>query len=672
VEYVEGEALVTFTPGQSAPAVSRILANHSLAWSKHYDWFSRQRGKHFGLVRDTRRTTAQLIVELSREPGVESVETNYIRRVSAVIPSDAYFSQLWALQNTGQPVNGAAGASGADIKFPAAWALSHAATNSVIVAVVDTGVELHHPDLVSNLWVNPGEIPNNGIDDDGNGYVDDVNGYDFADGVPSPQDSGFHGTHVSGTIAAMGNNQIGTIGVNYLAKIMALKVSNDGSSISTSSEIEAIQYAAMMKGRGVNVVAINASFGGGGSNSAEYASIDMAGTAGIVFCNAAGNSSVNHDTTAVYPGSYRLPNMIVVAATDQTDSLASFSDYGPGTVDIGAPGVNILSLAPTNYPTSTPVSCYAKRGAASYSGEPLTFAGSTSGITGEMYNCGLGNPSDFPAAVSNNIAVIQRGTLTFVSKVANAMNAHATAVVVYNNAAGNFSGTLQYASNWIPAISISQADGQSLAAAIPGNGTVVNLVLTNLYQFLDGTSMATPHIAGAVAFAAMNFPAETVSQRIARVLTNADANPNLQGFVSGARRLNLQRMVDTDLNGLPDWWELQYFGHLTGTNPNADPDSDGMSNLAEFLAGTNPTNASSNLRLVANVPPSPSGFVVTWPSEAGIKYRLLRATNFVTGFNAIVATNIAATPPTNSYTDTVAPPNRGQLFYRLEVEQGIW
>jgi hypothetical protein len=137
----------------------------------------------------------------------------------------------------------------------------------------------------------------------------------------------------------------------------------------------------------------------------------------------------------------------------------------------------------------------------------------------------------------------------------------------------------------------------------------------------------------------------------------------LQGKVIGARRLNLRRIVDTDGNGLPDWWEQQFFGHLTGTNPNADPDHDGMSNLAEFLAGTDPTNPSSNLRLTVN------GSTVQWPSVAGKSYRLLRATNFLTGFNTIVATNIGATPPTNVISDPAPPPNAGELFYRLELEQ---
>jgi hypothetical protein len=180
--------------------------------------------------------------------------------------------------------------------------------------------------------------------------------------------------------------------------------------------------------------------------------------------------------------------------------------------------------------------------------------------------------------------------------------------------------------------------------------------------------MATPHVSGAVAFAAMNFPSETVAQRIQRVLTNVDVISGLHGKVRTGGRLNLKRMVDTDTNGLPDWWELQYFGHLTGTNPNADADHDGMSNLAEWLAGTNPTNASSALRLTAIPTNNPNTFVVRWPSVAGKYYWLERATNLLTGFNSVVQTNIAATAPTNTATDAAVLPVNDR-FYRVGVEQ---
>ncbi|HWX21392.1 MAG TPA: S8 family serine peptidase [Candidatus Binatia bacterium] len=665
-KYVEGDAIVTFKASVSLDAARRALGARSLELTKHFGFLSAKRGRHCGLVRAAQRTTADLIAELSRDPAVEAAEPNYLRWVSVRLPNDPLFPQLWALQNKGQAVNGAAGTSGDDLKFVPAWGLARPTSNQVVVAVVDSGVDYTHPDLTASMWTNPGEIPNNGIDDDGNGYVDDFFGYDFADGVSDPQDSGFHGTHVSGTIAATGNNLIGVIGVDYQARIMALKVSNDGSSIASAAEIEAIQYATMMKERGINVVAINASFSGGGSNSTEVAAIQAAGNAGIIFCAAAGNSSVNHDTTPVYPSSYRLANMIVVAATDQNDGLASFSDYGAGTVDVGAPGVNILSTEPTSF--ASPISTV-QQGSSVFPASPMLFSGSTTGLTSAIYDCGFGFPTNFPASVSNNIALISRGTLTFAAKVANAMAAGARAAVIYNNTTGSFAGTLQFPSNWIPAVSIDQTNGQAIQATLPTTVTVVSYYdPSTIYQFLDGTSMATPHVAGAVAFAAMNIPSETVAQRIQRLLANVDAVPGLNGVVRTGGRLNLQRTVDTDGNGLPDWWEQIYFGHLTGTDPNADPDHDGASNLAEWLAGTNPTNATSCLRLALPRMAATNGFVVQWPSVAGKFYRLQRATNLLAGFNTLVQTNIAATAPTNTAVDPATSPSNAR-FYRIELEQ---
>ena len=662
-QFVEGEAIVTFKPSADFTAAQRALKGHSLQFGRHFAFLSEKRGRHSGLVQAKGRTTAQLLAELAADPQVESAEPNYLRWISSSVPNDASFSQLWGLQNTGQGVNGTVGTAGDDIKFVSAWSLARTSAAPVVVAVIDTGVAYTHPDLAPNMWINPGETASNSVDDDGNGYVDDVHGYDFADNTADPADSGVHGSHVSGTIAAAGNNLIGVIGVNYHARIMALKASNNGNSLTSSGIISALQYATMMKTRGVNLVAINASFGGGGFSSAESAAIQAAGNAGIVFCCAAGNSGLNHNVTPDYPSSYRLNNMIVVAASDQNDALADFSDYGSTTVDLAAPGVNVLSTVPL------PITTYVSNASTTYSASELTYSGRTTGITAALYDCGLGYPTNFPAAVSNNIALIRRGTLYFSDKVANAMAAGARAAIIYNNVSGNFLGTLQYANNWIPALAISQADGQTLASLLPGTGTVVNASIpSDSYEVLDGTSMASPHVAGAVAFAAMNFPTEGVTQRIQRVLANVDPVAGLQGLVVTGGRLNLLRIVDTDLDGLPDWWEQTYVGHLLGAQASADADGDGASNFAEWVAGTNPTNPASCLRLLTPTVTATNSIIIQWPSVAGKSYRLERATNLVAGFNAIVRSNIAATPPTNSEPDTAFLPTQPR-YYRILVEQ---
>ncbi len=666
-EYVEGEVIVTFKASVTLDATKKTLGAHSMAMTKHFAFLSERRGRHTGLVRMPGRTTASLIEELNLEFSVQTVEPNFLRWPNAQPPNDSFFSRQWGLQNTAQAVNGFAGKVGADTKFAGAWSLARASSSNVVVALIDTGVDYRHPDLSSNMWTNPGENPANHLDDDQNGYVDDYYGWNFADGVPDPSDSDIHGTHVAGTIAAVGNNQLGVIGIDYQAKIMALKASKNGSNFTDSAIIEAIQYATMMKSRGVNIAAINASFGGPGYNSAMLGAIQSAGDAEIVFCAAAGNASADNDLTATYPAAYRLPNMIVVGATDQDDALASFSNYGANTVDLGAPGVNIFSTTPTNKPGTT---SYVKLGLTTYSANELTFSGTTTGLTAMIYDCGLGYPTNFPAAVSGKIALISRGTIFFSEKAANAKAAGARAAIIYNNLSGNFFGTLGSPSNWLPVVSIALADGLAIKATLPAIGTVANFPdPAKIYQYLDGTSMATPHVSGAVAFAAMNFPDENASQRIQRVLAGVDIVPGLVGQVRTGGRLNLQRIVDTDGNGLPDWWEQVYFGDLTGTDPNADGDHDGASNLAEWQAGTNPTNANSSLRL-SEVAGGPGGSsIIRWRSEPGKKYRLERATNLLAGFTALVRTNIAATAPINTESDAAILPFGSPRFYRIRLEQ---
>ena len=660
-EYVEGDVIVTFKASADLATAQQKLGNHSLNFSKHFPQLSEHRKRQTGLVQDKTRTTAQLIEELQQDPTVETAEPNYLRWVSAV-PNDTNFSFLWGLQNTAQTVNGTVGTSGVDIKYVPAWSLARSSSTQIVVAVIDTGVDYTHPDLAANMWVNTGEIPGNSVDDDANGYKDDIYGYDFASGNGDPMDSGEHGTHVAGTIAAVSNNALGVAGVCPVAKIMALKVSTDGNTMSSSGIISALQYAVTMKGRGVNIVAINASYGGGGNSSSEQAAIQAVGDAGIVFCAAAGNNASNNDTTPEYPASYRLSNMIVIAATDQKDALASFSDYGATTVDLGAPGVNIYSLMPANSSTANVIV-----GGTVYSGTPMTYSGHTSGTSMSIYDCGLGNTTDFPSAVKGNIALIQRGTLTFSQKVTNAMAAGARAAIIYNNVSGSFAGTLQTTGAWIPTVAISQSDGLAIKAALPTSGTII---FTYGYQFLDGTSMATPHVTGAVAFTALNFPNDTVPQRIHRILANVDSVVALSGKTVTGGRLNLQRIVDSNLNGLPDWWEQSYFGYL-GVNPNADSDYTGMTNLQKFLAGLDPTNPQSRFAVSAPVKnPVGNGVVITWSCEPGKTYQVYYSDTLVSGSWKQDLPNSQITAATGqfslSYTDTSAT-GVSKRFYHIQL-----
>ena len=267
---------------------------------------------------------------------IEYIEPNYIAYTAETFPNDPSFDQLWGLNNTGQT----GGTPDADIDAPEAWDIQTG--NNVVVAVIDTGVDYNHPDLNDNMWTNPGEIPGNGMDDDGNGFVDDYYGYDFINEDSDPFDDYFHGTHVAGTIAAEGNNDTGVTGVNWNAQIMALKFLDSGGFGNYFDAIEAIEYATLM---GVPIT--NNSWRGYDFAEALYDAIAAAGNAGQLFVAAAGNESNDNDSSfRAYPASFDLDNIISVAATDEFDQLAWFSNFGATSVDLGAPGVNTLSTFP--------------------------------------------------------------------------------------------------------------------------------------------------------------------------------------------------------------------------------------------------------------------------------------------------------------------------------------
>ena len=670
--YVEGEVMVKFRNTADDVAVKQAVATHAVDVAQSYDWLAGRMKQSYALVRSKSRTTAALIAELQQDPAVEVAEPNYLRHVQGTfMPNDTLFGQMWGLHNTGQVVNGQAGVTGADAHFPEAWGLSRETGTGVVVAVVDSGADYTHPDLASNIWVNAGENPTNSLDDDGNGYTNDYHGYDFAGNstnvtIPDadPMDSGDHGTHVSGTIAAVGQNNTGVIGVQPKARIMILKCSADGDQLPTSATTAAIQYAAMMKQRGVNIAAINASYGGGSFSTLERDAIAAAGNAGIVFCAAAGNDTINNDATPNYPSGYVLPNVVAVAATDNRDALASYSNYGATTVDLAAPGTDILSTVPVG---STQTEAYVQTTGTTYSANGLTYAAMTAGITGVLYNCGLGYATSFPVAVTGNIALIQRGTLYFSNKVANAMAAGARAAVIYNNTNGNFNGTLGSPGNWVPAVSLSQADGQALLAMGTTTVEVVNSLAIVDYELMSGTSMATPHVTGAMALMAYDFPGEAVTQRIQRIFSAVDALPALLGKVKTGGRLNLARAIDTTGDGLPDWWTAGYFGASTNGAAQADPDHDGAGNLAEWQAGTDPTNGASHLAMTTSAAHGAGGFDVRWQSVSNRYYRLDRTTNLPAGFGTTVRTNIAATPPVNTENDGTAT-NATPYFYRVNLE----
>ena len=290
---------------------------------------------------------------LNALPQVDYAEPNYLYGPEQM-PDDPEFARQWYLDNTGQTVNGRSGSPGADIDAAGAWAVT-TGSREVVIAVIDSGVAMDHPDLAANIWTNPFEIPGNLEDDDANGYVDDLHGWDFVNDDNNPSDysrdlyGDGHGTHVAAIIAAVGNNAVGITGIMWEARIMPLQIFDlyeDSSFNATSGNIiRAVEYAV---DNGARI--INCSFGGPAFSRSQYDAFSYADEKGVLVIAAAGNDRTDNDIHPIYPAGYDLANIISVAATDETDALARYSSYGSTSVHVAAPGggssSNIYSAAP--------------------------------------------------------------------------------------------------------------------------------------------------------------------------------------------------------------------------------------------------------------------------------------------------------------------------------------
>ena len=369
-EAIPGEILVRFRSEQAAQALTRHTTKPKTAKSgieMSVAPIDVQFLPGLRLVQVDPAQTTQAMEDLSAAADVIYAEPNYVRRALAT-PNDTYYSNLWGLHNTGAVLGNPGFPAGVDIAAESAWNVTTGNRN-IVIGVVDGGIDVSHPDLATNIWQNSNEIPNNGLDDDGNGFIDDFNGFDFFHNRGPVFDSGDlntenHATHVAGIIGAVGNNALGVVGVNWQANMMSLKVFGRANESpfpsSVSLLVRAWAYAKKMRdlwissngAKGANIRILNNSLGGYGHSQAEADGVSALNDSGVLFVAAAGNDTRNNDVFPFYPAGYEFPNIISVAASSPVDKISSFSNVGPRTVHLAAPGQSILSTTSnSNYLT---------------------------------------------------------------------------------------------------------------------------------------------------------------------------------------------------------------------------------------------------------------------------------------------------------------------------------
>ncbi|GAA4351604.1 S8 family serine peptidase [Kangiella taiwanensis] len=420
-----------------------------------------------------------MIEQLKHHPDVEYAELNQIYYPS-VLPNDPQYSSLWGMQK---------------ISAEQGWEMEMG-SKDIVVGVIDTGFDYNHPDLQANIWVNPNEIAGNGVDDDGNGYIDDVHGISAINDNGDPQDTGLHGTHVAGTIGAVGNNGVGVTGVSWNTSMVGCSfLGSQGGTLADG--IQCIDYMVDLKTRGVNIRVLNNSWGGGGFNQSLKDAITSADNAGMLFIAAAGNDARDNDTSDSFPSNYDVPNVMSIASTTSTDELSSFSQWGANNVDMGAPGSSILSTVPGGYDTLSGTSMATPHvsGAAALvlsadpslttaqvkdmlmtSGDPLpaldgiTVSGKRLNVESALNMAGAGGPGYYMVPTPSSRTVNQGSPTSFDIDV-NPVGGHQGNVTMSASSA-NLVADITFSANTIPSTGSTVMTVQTSAQTQPGEYTI--------------------------------------------------------------------------------------------------------------------------------------------------------------------------------------------------------
>ncbi|MFP4193928.1 MAG: S8 family serine peptidase [Desulfobacterales bacterium] len=562
-EYVKGEVLVKFREGIDLYEAEHAGHSRQMSVASHYKALSQEKKASYMLFKSD-KSTSEMIRELKDDPAVEAVSPNYIRRIMAE-PNDPLYDELWGYQK---------------IQAEDAWDTNTGSPDidgeDVIVAIIDSGVDYTHQDLKDNMWTNPD--PEEG--------VDDIHGINAVADTGDPMDNHGHGTHVAGTTGAVGNNGKLITGVNWDVKIMALKALSAFGTGEDADILKCLNYIIEQKEAGQNIVAVNASYGGSGYSEVVKDSIAQLGELGIVFCAAAGNSGNDNDLIPSYPGSYDLDNIISVAATNPDDELAGFSNYGPSSVDLAAPGTNILSTVPGGGYEPEPSDVFFDDMESdddnwSHGGENDFWEITEDESLSEYKAWGYSPDIDSSNGTNAWLQADQRSDLSDYQEDKVALggwlkyeikdNEDFLYLEVSNDngdtwtPAGSITGTSD--DDWKPGFfylperfktdkfmfrfrlntdDIETIDGVYIDDV--GIGIGEGSTATVAYQ---GTSMAAPHVTGAVALMAAQHPNEDMLTRKNRILSGVDRADLLEGKLSKDARLNLASSINSELDFEP-------------------------------------------------------------------------------------------------------------------------